>query len=77
MIRFLNIKDQICEGQNSFAFYDTISDTILEFDGDQVFDTLNEFEQAYKKSYMNKEGGTRPLSRFVSLIPENFFESSQ
>ena len=31
MIRFLNLKNQICEGSNHFAFYDTVSDTILSF----------------------------------------------
>lgn len=72
-----HLKDQICEGQNSFAFYDTVSDTILDFDGEQVFDERKEFEEAFSKSYMDKEGGTRPLSRFVSLIPENYFESGQ
>ena len=73
MIRFLNLKDQICEGQNDFAFFDTISDTILTFDNEQVFSSLAEFEEAYKKSYTNEAGGTRPLSRFTSLIPSDFF----
>jgi hypothetical protein len=73
MIRFLNLKNQICEGQNDFAFFDTVSNTILTFDNEQVFSSLQEFENAYKQSYMNKEGGTRPLSRFTGLIPDDFF----
>lgn len=31
MTRFLNLKDQIREGSNDFAFYDTVSNTILSF----------------------------------------------
>ena len=73
MIRFLNLKNQICEGQNEFAFFDTISDTILTFGDEQIFSSLQEFEDAYKKSYINEENGTRPLSRFTGLIPDNHF----
>lgn len=69
MIRFLNLKDQICEGENHFAFFDTISDTILTFGNEQVFSSLDEFEEAYKESYSD----TRPLTRFISLIPDDFF----
>lgn len=76
MIRFLNLKDQICEGQNDFAFYDTVSNTICSFgeQGEQVFSSVAEFKYAYGKE---QEGTTRPLSRFVSLIPENYFESNK
>ncbi len=73
MIRFLNLKNQISEGKNDFAFFDTISDTILTFGDENVFSSLQEFEEAYKLSYMNEEGGTRPLSRFTSLIPDDYF----
>ncbi len=72
MIRFLNLKNQICEGSNHFAFYDTISDTILSFgqEGQEVFSSVAEFQYAYGKE---QEGTTRPLSRFISLIPPDYF----
>jgi hypothetical protein len=73
MIRFLNLKNQICEGQNDFAFFDTVSDTILTFGDEQVFSSLQDFEENYKQSYMNEEGGTCPLSRFTGLIPDDYF----
>lgn len=69
MIIFLNLKDQILKGESSFAFYDTISNTILEFDGQQVFDSKEEFEHAYLMSPLLNRS-TRPLSRFISLIPQ-------
>lgn len=74
MIRFLNLKDQICEGENEFAFYNTVSDSICSFGeyGEQVFNSINEFKEAYGKE---QEGTTRPFSRFVSLIPENYFKN--
>lgn len=76
MIRFLNLKDQICEGSNDFAFYDTVSNTICSFgeQGEEVFSSVSEFKYAYGKE---QEGTTRPLSRFVSLIPQDYFEKSQ
>lgn len=73
MIRFLNLKDQICEGSNDFAFYDTVSDTICSFgsQGEQVFSSIENFKHEYGKE---QEGTTRPLSRFLSLIPKDYFE---
>ena len=72
MIRFLNLKDQICEGQNNFAFYDTVSNIICSFgkESEQVFSSVAEFKYAYGNE---QEGTTRTLSRFLSLIPMDFF----
>lgn len=72
MIRFLNLKNQICEGQNDFAFFDTISDEILTFGGMQVFSSLSEFEEAY-----NEYRGRYPIQRFKVLIPRDFFEATK
>ena len=46
MIRFIYIGDQIMEGERDFAFFDTVTDTFLDFDGDQVFASIEEFEAA-------------------------------
>jgi hypothetical protein len=72
MIRFLNLKNQICEGQNDFAFFDTVSGTICSFgeQGEQVFSSVGEFQHAYGKE---QGGTTRPLGRFLSLIPKDYF----
>ena len=74
MIRFLNLKDQICEGSNDFAFYDTVSDTVCSFGelGEQVFSNVGEFQYAYGKE---QEGTTKPLSEFLRLIPNDYFEN--
>jgi len=76
MIRFLNLKDQICEGHFDFAFYDTAGDTICSFGepGEQVFSSIMDFKSAYGKE---KEWTTRPLSRFVSLIPKGYFDNNR
>ena len=74
MIRFLNLKDQICEGSNEFAFYDTVSNTILSFgeDGEQIFDCIEYFKDCYGEETKDT---TRPLSRFIGLIPDDYFEN--
>jgi hypothetical protein len=74
MIIFLNLKNQICKGQNDFAFFDTISNTICSFgeQREQVFSSVRAFQYAYGKE---QEGTPRPMSRFVSLIPEGYFEN--
>ena len=73
MIRFLNLKNQICEGVNHFAFYDTISDTICSFgeQGEQVFSSIEEFKYEFGGK---QKGTTRPLSRFLNLIPNDYFD---
>jgi len=76
MIRFLDLKDQILEGSCDFAFYDTVTDTICSFgeEQEQVFSSVGEFQYAYGKE---QEGTTRPLSRFISLIPNDFFKVNE
>ena len=74
MIRFLNLKDQICRDSNSFAFYDTVSDTFCGF-GEaytQVFSSIESFKREYGEE---QKGTTRPLSRFIGLIPNDFFDN--
>lgn len=74
MIRFLNLKNQILEGSNDFAFYETISDTICSFgkEREQVFSSLEEFKAAYGEE---QKESTRLLKRFISLIPDNYFNN--
>lgn len=73
MIKFLNLKNQICDGSNNFAFYDTVSNTICSFGEQcqQVFGSLEGFKYEFGKE---TESTTRPLSRFLDLIPDGYFE---
>ena len=43
MIRFINIGDQICKGSNHFAFYNTITDNLIEIEYQHVFDGYKDF----------------------------------
>ena len=62
MIRYVYIGDQIIEDYDDFAFFDTITDTFLSFDGDQVFSSVAEFENATIDSKL--------LKRCLLLIPQ-------
>jgi len=75
MIRFLNLKDQICEGSNDFAFYDTVSNTICSFgeQAEQVFSSIEGFKYEFGDE---QKGTTRPLSRFLGLIPDDYFNEA-
>jgi hypothetical protein len=46
MIRFIRIGDQISEGHDDFAFWDTVRDCFIDFGGDTVFDSVVDFEEA-------------------------------
>jgi len=55
MIRYVHIGDQINEGADEFAFYDTRSDSFIDFEGSQTFDSLEDFalfakdDQSYER----------------------------
>lgn len=44
MIRFVYIGDQIEEGAEQFAFFNTVTDKFINFDGEQVFDSVEDLE---------------------------------
>ena len=69
MIRFLDLSSQIIEGELNFAFYDTISESILSFDDKQVFDSVIDFIESAKLFYdINGDY----IKRLLSLIPDVF-----
>ena len=68
MIRFINIGDQIAENCRAFAFFDTVTNTFLAFDGEQVFETEEEFIDAASGEL---------LDHCLSLIPESVFKSGR
>lgn len=72
LIVFLNLKDQISGGVNSFAFYNTSSSTMFSFGaaGNQVFSSIEEFIYEFGDRQI---GYTRPLSIFLELIPDDYF----
>ncbi len=63
MIRFISIGNQIIDGQNEFAFYDTVTDTFKVFGGISTWSSLKEFTECYEGS---------EIERFLNLIPKNW-----
>lgn len=79
MIRFLNLSNQIIDDEPSFAFYDTITDKILSWAGDYVFDSIEEFQESYKVDQYVEDGiviGMEGIERYLRLIPKDFFTFS-
>ena len=66
MIRYLDLTNQINEGEYSFAFFDTVINQILSFDGVEVFNSKEDFIDYFKS---DKTVG-RDIDRFLNLIPE-------
>lgn len=54
MIRIVRIGDQIIEGCDDFAFYDTVTDKFLVFDNEQLFGSLEDLQQCINREY-NRE----------------------
>jgi hypothetical protein len=71
MIRFVHIGDQIYEEYNQFAFYNTVTDKFLAFDGKQVFDSINDFKDYARTSDISKDYIERCLSTIPKTIPLN------
>jgi hypothetical protein len=84
MIRFLNLTDQITEGEKKFAFFDTVTGKIVSFNDDNIFDSWKEFEEAYFRSSFTAESYGFPgtsdlhsLDRLEKLVPEGFFNTNR
>ena len=50
MIRFVEIGNQIEEDEDSFAFFNTVTDKFIEFEGEVVFNHLSDFVDCAKNS---------------------------
>lgn len=72
MIRFLNLKGQIIEGENTCAFFDTVREVIINLGNESVFNSIKDIEYAFS---MQKE--YQDIDRFINLIPECFFNKNQ
>lgn len=79
MIRFIDLGDQIVEGTREFAWWDTVTDTFLQFSGEQTWETWDQFETDFKFSFPTTEQivkGDVPteekLARFKRLFPEEW-----
>jgi hypothetical protein len=60
MLRFIYIKDQIEDGGTAIAFYDTVTDRFVEYQGVQVFDDWDDFCEYYESDKYPQH----PLDRF-------------
>ena len=69
MIRICNLSGQITLEDNDFwfAFFDTITDKFLSFDGTPIWENWKDFETDYKTYYGEAKSKSRPIERFKSL----------
>ena len=67
MIRFIDLEDQILEDCPMFTWYDTITDTFEEYNGNQTWETWKDFvyDHTTEKQYK-----TKPIERYFRLFPK-------
>jgi len=71
MVRFIRVeKGKIDDETEYFAWWDTIHDVFMTFEGEQMFESWEQFEEYYVDS---KYAGSRefPLSRFKGLFKQD------
>lgn len=70
MIRICNLTGQITLEDNDlwFAFFDTIPDKFLEYNGSQVWSSWKDFEEDFIEYYSGRFPSSRPIERFKSLF---------
>lgn len=78
MIRFIDLGDQILEGQREFAFFDTTSDTFVGFghEGDQPEYTFHSVE-VFKQMLQLSPPHIHHWRPWLEYIPENFFDKKE
>ena len=72
MMRFVDLGKQIGLGDDwwrQFAFYNTVSDRFVEFDGKQVWDSWEQFESCCDDAGL-KERLKRLCPRWVFDVPQ-------
>ena len=60
MIRFIDIREQILDGERNFAWFDTITDQFIEYNGTHVWSSWDEFINDF-------DGDENQLARFERL----------
>jgi len=68
MIRFIDLTDQICDGEREFAWFDTITDRFLEFSTFQTWDNWKDFASDYLDD-IDENPSFEELERFRTLYP--------
>ena len=66
MIRFIDLRDQIIEGIDEFAWFDTVVDEFLNFADTQTWESWEDFVEDY-----NYAPTTYEFDRFVHLFPKD------
>ena len=64
MIRFIDLSDQIQEGQKAFAFFNTVTDSFVSFNYIQVFYSVREPKEACEDISCRDF-----IDRCINLIP--------
>ena len=74
MIRYIDLKDQRCEDYPEFAWFDTVRDEFIEFNGSQTWRCWDDFERDFKGTdgWSNLSGysWSTELERFRGLFPK-------
>jgi hypothetical protein len=68
MLRFINLSDQINEGEKEFAFYDTVTESFVTLSGAQTWTSVDDF----RKDAHDDPNWFYSIDRMLSLIPANW-----
>lgn len=65
MIIFIYIGEQITEGEHAFAFWNTVTDSFVSIDDEQVFESIDELIEVGKNT---KQILPRPLLTLIDMV---------
>lgn len=71
MIIFIDLTNQIANGEKCFAFFDTTTDRFLDINREQVWDDMDDFKWCAIEASKGELTPER-AERLIALIPENF-----
>ena len=71
MIRFIEVGGQICEGDNSFSFYDTVKDEYIGWVNCYTWEWFDEFLTDYCSNICEF-----PIERFEAITPSRYFKGA-
>lgn len=72
MIIFINLSNQIIEGEKNFAFLNTTNDKFISFAGTQIFESKRDFLDSTNSPALREKSFKDLVDRCEALIPNDF-----
>ena len=74
MIRFVDMTDALeLDGERAFAWFDTVTDTFMEFVGEEIWHSWASFAVDWEEDRLSRANPKSEIERFRRLFPKEWY----